>query len=205
MEHEHSQKDFLSRLASNITKQFGRNCEVAIHEFKGEDLVITHIENGYVTGRQVGDFSTNEFLDEFFEKDFMRNPVYHMKSKDGRELLSSTTYIQDGDKITGFVCINYDISELQGLVRSLDWAIEDNSLRDLSDVNEVLEYHLNACEELIGKSPENMDRADKFKAVEYLEGKHVFLITKSSVRVCEFLNITKYSLYTFLDEIRKAK
>lgn len=205
MEYEHGQKDFLSRLASNITKQFGRNCEVAIHEFKGEDLVITHIENGYVTGRQVGDLSTNEFLDEFFEKDFMRNPVYHMKSKDGRELLSSTTYIQDGDKITGFVCINYDISDLQGLVRSLDWAIEDNSLRDLSDVNEVLEYHLNACEQLIGKSPENMDRADKFKAVEYLESKHVFLITKSSVRVCEFLNITKYSLYTFLDEIRKAK
>lgn len=205
MEHEHGQKDFLSSLASNITKQFGRNCEVAIHEFKGEDLVITHIENGYVTGRRVGDLSTNEFLDEFFEKDFMRNPVYHMKSKDGRELLSSTTYIQDGDKITGFVCINYDISELQGLVRSLDWAIEDNSLRDLSDVNEVLEYHLNACEQLIGKSPENMDRADKFKAVEYLESKHVFLITKSSVRVCEFLNITKYSLYTFLDEIRKAK
>ncbi len=78
-------------------------------------------------------------------------------------------------------------------------------MRDLSDVNEVLEYHLNACEQLIGKSPENMDRADKFKAVEYLESKHVFLITKSSVRVCEFLNITKYSLYTFLDEIRKSK
>lgn len=205
MENVQCQKDFLSRLASNITKQFGRNCEVAIHEFQGEDLLITHIENGYITGRQVGDLSTNEFLDEFFEKDFMRNPVYHMKSKDGRELLSSTTYIQDGDKITGFVCINYDISELQGLVRSLDWAIEDNSMRDLSDVNEVLEYHLNACEQLIGKSPENMDRADKFKAVEYLESKHVFLITKSSVRVCEFLNITKYSLYTFLDEIRKSK
>lgn len=205
MENDQCQKDFLSRLASNITKQFGRNCEVAIHEFQGEDLLITHIENGYVTGRQVGDLSTNEFLDEFFEKDFMRNPVYHMKSRDGRELLSSTTYIQDGDKITGFVCINYDISELQGLVRSLDWAIEDNSIRDLSDVNEVLEYHLNACEQLIGKSPENMDRADKFKAVEYLESKHVFLITKSSVRVCEFLNITKYSLYTFLDEIRKSK
>ena len=205
MENDQCQKDFLSRLASNITKQFGRNCEVAIHEFQGEDLLITHIENGYITGRQVGDLSTNEFLDEFFEKDFMRNPVYHMKSKDGRELLSSTTYIQDGDKITGFVCINYDISELQGLVRSLDWAIEDNSMRELSDVNEVLEYHLNACEQLIGKSPENMDRADKFKAVEYLESKHVFLITKSSVRVCEFLNITKYSLYTFLDEIRKSK
>lgn len=205
MDFEHNQKDFLSRLASNISKQFGRNCEVAIHEFQGEDLVITHIENGHITGRKVGNLSTNEFLDEFFEKDFMRNPVYHMKSKDGHELLSSTTYIQTEDKITGFVCVNYDISEIQGLARALDWAIEDNSLKDFSDVNEVLEYHLNACEQLIGKSPENMDRADKFRAVEYLESKHVFLITKSSVRVCEFLNITKYSLYTFLDEIRKPK
>ena len=202
---DHVQTDFLDRLAANIAKQFGRNCEVAIHEFQGDDLVITHIENGYITGRNVGDLSTSEFLDEFFEKDFMRNPVYHMKSRDGRDLLSSTTYIQDGDKIKGFVCINYDISELQGISRALDWAIADNSLREASDVNDILEYHLNACQQLIGKTPDNMDRADKFRAVEYLESKHVFLITKSSVRVCEYLNITKYSLYTFLDEIRKAK
>lgn len=205
MENIQDSKDFLARLAANLSKQFGRCCEVAVHEFKGDDLVITHIENGYVTGRKVGDISTNEFLDEFFEKDFIRNPVYNLKTRDGRDLLSSTTYIKDGDSITGFVCVNFDISELQGISRALDWAVSDRTGRDLSDVNEVLEYHLSACEQLIGKSPEQMDRADKFRAVEYLESKHVFLITKSSVRVCEYLNITKYSLYTFLDEIRKNK
>lgn len=205
MENIQDSKDFLARLAANLSKQFGRCCEVAVHEFKGDDLVITHIENGYVTGRKAGDISTNEFLDEFFEKDFIRNPVYNLKTRDGRDLLSSTTYIKDGDSITGFVCVNFDISELQGISRALDWAVSDRTGRDLSDVNEVLEYHLSACEQLIGKSPEQMDRTDKFRAVEYLESKHVFLITKSSVRVCEYLNITKYSLYTFLDEIRKNK
>ena len=205
MENIQDSKDFLARLAANLSKQFGRCCEVAVHEFKGDDLVITHIENGYVTGRKAGDISTNEFLDEFFEKDFIRNPVYNLKTRDGRDLLSSTTYIKDGDSITGFVCVNFDISELQGISRALDWAVSDRTGRDLSDVNEVLEYHLSACEQLIGKIPEQMDRADKFRAVEYLESKHVFLITKSSVRVCEYLNITKYSLYTFLDEIRKNK
>ncbi len=205
MENIQDSKDFLARLAANLSKQFGRCCEVAVHEFKGDDLVITHIENGYVTGRKAGDISTNEFLDEFFEKDFIRNPVYNLKTRDGRDLLSSTTYIKDGDSITGFVCVNFDISELQGISRALDWAVSDRTGRDLSDVNEVLEYHLSACEQLIGTRPEQMDRADKFRAVEYLESKHVFLITKSSVRVCEYLNITKYSLYTFLDEIRKNK
>ena len=204
MENIQDSKDFLARLAANLSKQFGRCCEVAVHEFKGDDLVITHIENGYVTGRKAGD-RDNDVLDEFFEKDFIRNPVYNLKTRDGRDLLSSTTYIKDGDSITGFVCVNFDISELQGISRALDWAVSDRTGRDLSDVNEVLEYHLSACEQLIGKSPEQMDRADKFRAVEYLESKHVFLITKSSVRVCEYLNITKYSLYTFLDEIRKNK
>ena len=112
MENIQDSKDFLARLAANLSKQFGRCCEVAVHEFKGDDLVITHIENGYVTGRKAGDISTNEFLDEFFEKDFIRNPVYNLKTRDGRDLLSSTTYIKDGDSITGFVCVNFDISEL---------------------------------------------------------------------------------------------
>ena len=152
MENIQDSKDFLARLAANLSKQFGRCCEVAVHEFKGDDLVITHIENGYVTGRKAGDISTNEFLDEFFEKDFIRNPVYNLKTSDGRDLLSSTTYIKDGDSITGFVCVNFDISELQGISRALDWAVSDRTGRDLSDVNEVLEYHLSACEQLIGKS-----------------------------------------------------
>lgn len=54
MENIQDSKDFLARLAANLSKQFGRCCEVAVHEFKGDDLVITHIENGYVTGARPG-------------------------------------------------------------------------------------------------------------------------------------------------------
>lgn len=51
---ERDQELFLQKLASNIARQFGRNCEVAIHEFQGGTLVIKHIENGYITGRPRG-------------------------------------------------------------------------------------------------------------------------------------------------------
>lgn len=193
---------FLQNLAANICKQFGRNCEVAIHEFQDDALVIKHIENGYITGRHAGDISTNASLDEFIEKDFIQNPIYHMKTKDGRDILASTTPIKTGEETTGFVCINYDVTELNGVVRALDWTQDNKRVTDAVDVNEILEYHLAACEKLIGKKPDDMDKADKFRAVEYLESKHVFLITKSSIKVCEFLNLTKYALYAFLDEIR---
>lgn len=196
---------FLQNLASNIAHQFGRNCEVAVHEFQGDSLIIKYIENGYITGRRVGDISTNEFVEEFVEKDFMRNPVYRMQTGNGRNLLASTTTIKIGDEIKGFVCINYDITELENVNKALDWVLDEHGGSNGNDVNQVLEYHLEACEKLIGKKSEQMDRADKFRAVEYLESKHVFLITKSSTRVCEFLNLTKYGLYNFLDEIRNSK
>ena len=200
-----NEKEFTERLAENLAAQFGKNCEVAVHEFQGTDLVITHIENGYVTGRHEGDISTNEFLDEFFEKDFVRNPVYYMKTKTGKDILASTTYISRENKIVGFVCVNFDITDINNGIKALDWVNNKSAAKDVGDVNDVLEYHLDACVRVVGKKPEQMDRADKLHAVEYLESKHVFLITKSSARVCEYLNITKYGLYTFLDEIRSSK
>lgn len=193
---------FLQNLAVSISKQFGRNCEVAIHEFQGDELIIKHIENGYITGRHPGDVSTNALLEEFIENDFVRNPVYRMTTKSGREILSSTTPVQEGGVTTGYVCINYDVTDLIGVGRALEWAVDMHRPSEMVDINEVLKYHLEACCQLIGKKPEDMDRADKFRAVEYLESKHVFLITKSSIKVCEYLNLTKYALYTFLDEIR---
>lgn len=202
MEHATDTDIFLQNLAANICKQFGRNCEVAVHEFQGDTLVIKHIVNGYVTGRHAGDISTNAFLDEFVEKDFIRNPIYHMTTKDGRDILASTTPIRTGDETTGFVCINYDVMELNGIARALDWTNDNSRAADAVDVNEILDYHLAACEKLIGKKAGEMDKADKFRAVEYLESKHVFMITKSSIKVCDFLNLTKYALYAFLDEIR---
>lgn len=91
MEHATDTDIFLQNLAANICKQFGRNCEVAVHEFQGDTLVIKHIVNGYVTGRHAGDISTNAFLDEFVEKDFIRNPIYHMTTKDGGPIIVQGT------------------------------------------------------------------------------------------------------------------
>lgn len=200
-----SEPGFLWALADNIAAQFGENCEVAVHEFRGDTLYIEYIVNGHVTGRQVGDVSTDAFQDEYIEKDFHRNPVYRLKTADGRELLASTTPITLPNGMSRIICINYDISNMLNARKALFWVENGRVSPEEGDVNQLLEKHLEACERLIGKSPEHMSRQEKLRAVEYLEHKHVFLITKSGDRVCEFLNLTKYALYAFLEEIRKAK
>ena len=42
----------------------------------------------------------------------------------------------------------------------------------------------------------------KVKAIEYLDSKGVFLISKSGIKVCELFNISKFTLYNYLEMIR---
>ncbi len=48
-----------------------------------------------------------------------------------------------------------------------------------------------------------MNREDKIRFVRYLDQKGAFLITKSSEKVYEYLNISRYTLYNYLDFIHK--
>ena len=49
--------DFYTRLAHGLAAQFGSNCEIVVHDLESNDVEhsIVAIENGYISGRQLGD------------------------------------------------------------------------------------------------------------------------------------------------------
>jgi predicted transcriptional regulator YheO len=55
--------------------------------------------------------------------------------------------------------------------------------------------------EEVGKPVSYMTRDDKIRVVKYLDQKGAFLITKSGNRICQFLDISKFTLYSYLDEV----
>ena len=70
-------------------------------------------------------------------------------------------------------------------------------------VDEVLETLIQNAISSIGKNPADMTREEKVAIVAYLETKGAFLIRYSVERVAELLGMTKYTIYNYLDEIRK--
>ena len=54
---KHDVFEFARHAAKGIAGQFGSNCEVVIHDLRGDDHShsIIAIENGHVTGRAIGD------------------------------------------------------------------------------------------------------------------------------------------------------
>lgn len=202
--------EFLQSLIKGIAAQFGDKCEVVLHDLtNGLESTIIAIENGYITGRKVGDPSSNLGLE------VLRGTVkdgdrynYFTQTKDGKMLRSSSVYIKNTkEEVIGAVCINLDISDLimaENTIKSFTMQNLDQGVTEVfvNDVSELLDYLLQECHKEIGKPVSHMTKEDKMKAIDYLDKKGAFLVKKAGDRVCQFLDISKYTLYNYLDEVR---
>ena len=206
--------DFAKRMAKGLAGQFGQNCEVVIHDLRGKDLEhsIIAIENGHVTGRSIGDGPSHIVLESLKEDPGMLQDriSYLTRTSDGRVLKSTTLFIRDDeDRVIGLLGINYDISMLVSLEDSLrDFTGQDRLSsepeaisRNVADLlDELLEHSVS----LVGKPTAMMSKDDKIRAIRFLDDNGAFLITKSGPKVCQYFGISTYTLYSYLDEIRKT-
>jgi predicted transcriptional regulator YheO len=72
----------------------------------------------------------------------------------------------------------------------------------VNSVRELLDYLINEAAVQAGKTVPQMKLADKLQFVRFLDQKGAFLITRSGDAVCEFLRISKYTLYRYLEIVR---
>ena len=72
------------------------------------------------------------------------------------------------------------------------------------DVNTLLERLIQKGQEEIGKPAEEMSKAEKVEFIRYLDEKGAFLITKSGEKICELLEISKFTFYSYLEKSRSA-
>ncbi|HXW91340.1 MAG TPA: PAS domain-containing protein [Terriglobales bacterium] len=200
--------NFVARLSDALGQTLGKFCEIVVHDFSCPENSIIAISNGSLTGRKVGD--TLDALGFQLLKNHPASDLlnYSAKTKEGRELRSSSIFLRDEKgQIFGALCVNVDVS---GLRKVHEWIQEalgtDTSTIDERfehSIEEVLENLIQNAIASVGKQTSEMTREDKVAIVAYLEAKGAFLIRYSVERVAELLGMTKYTIYNYLDEIRK--
>lgn len=210
MKNEEKQRAFeiLKPIIAGLGRALGANCEIVLHDFSRLDDSIIAIENNTVTGRQVGDG-----LDELSFQVLQHNPnppdLFNYKGRrNGKILRSSSILLRDeSNKPFGAVGINIDITALlsaQQLLSTLT-TIEEPAVEETFErsVREVLERYIEEAVKHVGKDPAMMDKEDKINFLKQLELQDAFLIRYSIDRVTSFLGISRFTLYTYLDEARK--
>lgn len=203
-----SRVEFLKQLAKGVAAQFGAQCEVAVHDLTGgtENTIIA-IENGHVTGRHVGDGASEVVLQALKSKDPQDNLSYFTRTQDGRLLRSSTMYIRDENStVIALFGMNYDITELShanSILGSFAGTTQDKSKEGLetifSNVNDLLDRLIEESYEYVNKPVALMTKEDKIKAIHFLDEKGAFLIKKAGDKVSKFYDISKYTLYNYMD------
>lgn len=207
--------DFYTRLAHGLAVQFGSNCEIVIHDLESNDVEhsIVAIENGYISGRKLGDGPSHIVLESLQngEKHTEDKLAYLTKTKDGKILKSSTIYIRNNKgKIVGILSINYDItillaaqSHLQGLTATAADDTDESGPETVSmNVTDLLDELIDQAFRHIGKPAAVMTKDDKIAFIRLLNDAGAFLITKSGQRICQILCISKFTLYSYLNEIK---
>lgn len=202
--------DFLKQVGKAIATQFGEDCEVVIHKINPEDMdhSIISIENGHVTARHIGDGPSQVVLDTM-KKDpaeLQDRFNYLTRTHDGRVLKSSTVYFKNGEgQLECIFSINFDTSSLyaaENAIKKLTATAEDEKTADPDfipkDVNELLDELIMESVKIVGKPVAMMTKDDKIKAIQFLNKKGAFLITKSGDKISKFFNISKYTLYNYI-------
>lgn len=202
----------LKVIAHGLAIQFGPSCEVLIHDLQGDlDTSLVYIENGTITNRHVGDGPSHVVLDVLNYDDGSEGRFgYLTKTKDGRILKSSTMYIRDDNgNIDYLLGINQDITEFVMMHRSLESLIgigqaENGTVEKITtSVSELLDDLLLEAERLVGKPGPLMNKVERLKAISYLNEKGAFLISKSSEKIAEYFNISKFTLYSDLNTVKE--
>lgn len=205
----------LKILVDGIARTFGPRCEVVLHDLrnlKNLDHSIVKIENGHVTGRTLGGSMSDRGLKDLRsgdEADLFIN--YPSETKDGRTLKSSTVLFRDNKKrLIAALCINFDVTYILGF----NTAIQDifRISKETEEVEAIETFEGDIASTLskiedkairkVGKPIPSLDKNDKVEIVRQLEEQGFFLIKGATKHIAAKLNVTKFTIYNYLEQIR---
>lgn len=204
--------DALGAVVEGVAEVFGSNCEVVLHSLEDISHSVIKIENGHVTGREVGSPLTDFGVDILKKADSLERDVvgsYYSKLDDGRLLRSITILIRNTkSELIGFMCINIDLSvpftkllsELAptDVEASSEKVVEHfpSSVKDL--VSRALETAMMDVNNRKGISP-----SEKSKLVVLgLYKRGIFNVRGAIDLVAKEMGVSRYTVYNYIREAR---
>lgn len=202
-------------IANMIADTFGSHCEVIIHDFSNPQNSVVFTRNNIVTSRQVGDSFTEYFVKEvLLSRKFLddRSANYMMKGENDKVIKSSTALIRDdNDKVIGALCVNIDVTYMSQVMSQFTEMIgveaetpdTENEIDVVPHIKEIVD---DIIDKTIGDQDVNsMSRDAKIELIRFMQSKGLFLIKGATDKVAERMNISRVTVYGYLDEIRKKK
>jgi predicted transcriptional regulator YheO len=202
-------------IVQGLAEMFGPDCEVVLHDLSRMPHSIVAIENGHVTSRTTGNVPTDLMLKTLRGADDDTHDVrLYVSSSDGKILKSLAVTLRDEDgRAFAILGLNYDLSEVVQTQRTLanfaavgrlgSEAVPEREEIFAGDIRDVVAGMITKILNEMGKKPGAMSREEKMEVVKRLEERGAFLVKRSAEQVAEALDLSRYTIFSYLKEIRR--
>ncbi|NPV69061.1 MAG: hypothetical protein HPY55_00265 [Firmicutes bacterium] len=199
-----------------IVRCFGPSSEASLVRLEEDGrAVVLAIENGSVTGRRKGD-EAGAYAPSLCADLPAGEPVTRVVTgTTGRRFKCTSARIGPGLAIS--IVIETTVLEfmsgfLQGLLDTppSDWAArpaagpERDAGQPLFDLRKALTSMLREAETSVGRPVTLMTREDKLRVIGELDRRGVFLLRNSVEDVARALQISRFTVYNYLDSVRQS-
>ena len=179
-----------------LAAMLGPGNEVLLHDLSRLPDSIAAIA-GDLTNRPVGGPMTDLLLGLIRRGTTADLINYRTNSPDGRPIRSSTLFLRDADGVAiGCLCVNSELPE----ATSSETPRQEESFPP--DVDSLQRFLVDRAIAKIGVQPVRMKKHHKAAVVRELDEAGFFLIRDSVDHVAGQLDVTRYTIYNYLNEIR---
>lgn len=199
-------------LADMLTATFGEDCEVVLHDLAVPEHSVVYVANGKVTGRRIGQ-GIEHLVREVLQadgpgQDYAVNDYFH---KHGRLIRSSSLFIRDDeDRLIGAMCINLDTTKITQQMAFLQSLLPQtpaaSAVHDKKNVSRVEDMVMSLVDNILdGCDVRLLTREERMDKIRFMQKRGIFQVKGSIEQVAKRLGITKVTVYSYLDEIRKKE
>lgn len=185
-----------------LANLFGSGCEFVVHSVENLEHAVIAIENGQISGREVGAPITNVALEYLENEEKLKSlEPYISISPKGNNLRSITIPINNEDRLVGLLCININldikVSEVLQHLTSINIATTSNE--DLSNsVEDMMANLLKQVESTVIKDYSIPNQMKNKEIISRLNKKGFFKLRGSTELLAERLDISPHTIYSIL-------
>ncbi len=196
-------------LVEGIGKSLGSG-ELLLYDFQKEPPVLIAREGG-ITNRKPGTPASSLLRRMVQEMDEARETMrinYPSTTKSGKPLKSTTILIYEKNQLSGALSLNMDMSALPVIQHFIDQfsGLEKPDCNDEMPQNtqEFLAGMIRKGIESIGKPVCYFDKKDNVEVVRFLQENHIFTIKGSTDILASELNVSRYTVYNYIEEVKEG-
>jgi len=200
--------NFGEAIAEAVSAALGNSFEIVLYDMGKPDHPVVKVLGKNISGVKAGDSGRDDNLNSVLNQCNKEGTIYRSENKiiNGKEIRSTIIFFMDA----GAMKINFDLSIvtlMEGFFKELgmmEQKKDSQQYSDKLDVKTILPEYLKYGIQITGKEVAKMGKEDKLKVVQFLDERGAFLLRNSIEDVAKALDITRFTVYNYLDEIRKG-